>query len=203
MFIWPLLVVSVLSQTPTALERRLSAAYCSEDEWGNCQLRWPEEPPPRVAAFDCVWDATVKCTQTLAASPPLVGLARDELIKAGLPVGEPRVFVEALRVRADWTVVHAYYHRVSGERMSIASVVLVLRDDGARVVLRMQRFTHTALDGPSAVRLHFVMDVRDVDGDGEAELVLNGEGYEAHWLEVFTLRGEKWRLLFSGLGYSL
>ena len=53
------------------------------------------------------------------------------------------------------------------------------------------------------MRLHFVMDVRDVDGDGGAELVLNGEGYEAHWLEVFTLRGEKWRLLFSGLGYSL
>lgn len=204
MFIWPLLVVSVVSQTPSALERKLRAAYCVEDDQVDCRLRGPEKiAAERAAAFDCRWTDTVVCTQTLAAPPALAAVAREELLKAGLPAREERVFVDALRVRPEWTVVHAYHHAVSGERISVASVVLMVRDDGTRVVLRTQRFVRASLDGPSAAKLHFVLDVTDLDGDGAAELVLDGEAYEAHWLEVFTFREGKWRASFSGLGYSL
>ena len=43
----------------------------------------------------------------------------------------------------------------------------------------------------------------DADGDGQPDLILTGDGYEDHWLEVFSLRTAVPRMILSGLGFSL
>jgi hypothetical protein len=47
------------------------------------------------------------------------------------------------------------------------------------------------------------MGIADMDGDGELEIILEGDAYENHWLEVDKLQGGTFRKVFSGLGYYL
>jgi hypothetical protein len=42
-----------------------------------------------------------------------------------------------------------------------------------------------------------------VDGDGREEIVLAGDEYENHWLEVVSVRDGSCKTIFSGLGYYL
>ena len=48
-----------------------------------------------------------------------------------------------------------------------------------------------------------LLDLTDVDGDGLPDVILQGEAYENHWLEVHSLRTGSPRMIFSGLGYYL
>jgi len=48
-----------------------------------------------------------------------------------------------------------------------------------------------------------MVDLVDVDGDGRPELVLEGDAYEDHWLEVVRIEDGSVKTIFSGLGYSL
>jgi hypothetical protein len=46
--------------------------------------------------------------------------------------------------------------------------------------------------------------VRDVNGDGTPDIVLEGDAYEDHWLEVISIsKNFTVRTIFSGLGYYL
>jgi hypothetical protein len=42
-----------------------------------------------------------------------------------------------------------------------------------------------------------------VDGDGQLEIILEGDAYENHWLEVDKTQNGSFRTVFSGLGYYL
>jgi hypothetical protein len=48
-----------------------------------------------------------------------------------------------------------------------------------------------------------LLDVTDVAGDGRPDVVLRGDAYENHWIEVHTVRNGASRMIFSGLGYYL
>jgi hypothetical protein len=47
------------------------------------------------------------------------------------------------------------------------------------------------------------VDIADVDGDGHLEVVLQGNAYENHWLEVVRIQDGFFKTIFSGLGYYL
>jgi len=47
------------------------------------------------------------------------------------------------------------------------------------------------------------MGIADVDGDGQLEIILEGDAYEDHWLEVDKMQAGSFRKIFSGLGYYL
>jgi hypothetical protein len=47
------------------------------------------------------------------------------------------------------------------------------------------------------------IDLADVDGDGRVDVILEGDAYEDHWLEVDTVQDGSSRTIFSGLGYYL
>jgi hypothetical protein len=64
------------------------------------------------------------------------------------------------------------------------------------------QFQKTNADKPT-VTTWFPMGIADVDGDGQLEIILEGDAYEDHWLEVDKMQGGSFRKIFSGLGYYL
>jgi len=63
-------------------------------------------------------------------------------------------------------------------------------------------FQRTDADVPTITTWQMV-DLVDVDGDERPELVLEGDAYEDHWLEVVRIEDGSVKTIFSGLGYSL
>jgi hypothetical protein len=47
------------------------------------------------------------------------------------------------------------------------------------------------------------IDLADADGDGRIDVILEGDSYEDHWLEVDSLQNGSFHTIFSGLGYYL
>jgi len=47
------------------------------------------------------------------------------------------------------------------------------------------------------------LDLADVNADGQIEVILEGDAYEDHWIEVVGMRGGSFRTIYSGLGYYL
>jgi hypothetical protein len=74
---------------------------------------------------------------------------------------------------------------------------------GGRIqTLRKVRFQKTNADKP-AVTTWFLMGIADMDDGRELEIILEGDAYEDHWLEVDKMQGGSFRKIFSGLGYYL
>jgi hypothetical protein len=47
------------------------------------------------------------------------------------------------------------------------------------------------------------LDLADTRGNGEVDVILVGDAYEDHWLEVVAVHDGVAKTIFSGLGYSL
>jgi hypothetical protein len=48
-----------------------------------------------------------------------------------------------------------------------------------------------------------LLDLADIDGSGRMDVILRGDGYEDHWIEVHSIQQGSHRMVFSGLGYYL
>lgn len=96
----------------------------------------------------------------------------------------------------------ADYSHVTGDALYISEVVVLISPDSHVTVLRKLPFRKTDADVPDATEWSPV-DIVDVDGDGQLDVVLEADAYEDHWLEVVTLRNGSAVTLFSGLGYYL
>jgi len=68
------------------------------------------------------------------------------------------------------------------------------------VVLRKVPFHKTEVD-VSGVTDWAPLDLADTRGDGQADVILVGDAYEDHWLEVISVRNGSAKTIFSGLGY--
>lgn len=69
-------------------------------------------------------------------------------------------------------------------------------------LLRTRPFARTNVDvfeGPA----WSLVDLADADGDGQIDIILEGDAYEDHWLEVASMRNGAPETIFSGLGYYL
>ena len=81
-------------------------------------------------------------------------------------------------------------------------MIVIIDGNAQAVVVRQVPFQKTDVDVPSVTRWSLV-DLADVDGDGNIDIVLEGDAYEDHWLEVVSMRKGLPQTIFSGLGYYL
>ena len=194
------------------IESFLKQHYCGEFPYGNgsadsCDLRVRKRVGSQevYADTDCDWDAnSLTCRQNGHVQPALRAIAIREMRRRGLPKPRARrVLFTVWGVPASsWFLVAADYTNVSGSVASICEVILLVGPALEVTVVRAMPFQRTDADVPTITTWQMV-DLVDVDGDERPELVLEGDAYEDHWLEVVRIEDGSVKTIFSGLGYSL
>jgi hypothetical protein len=102
-----------------------------------------------------------------------------------------------------WTLAEANYSQVAGESFTTCQVIVLIDRNTQLHVLRKLPCQKTDADVPTVTTWSLV-DVADVDADGRPEVVLEGDAYEDHWLEVVSVENDfSFKTIFSGLGYYL
>jgi hypothetical protein len=126
-----------------------------------------------------------------------------ELGRLGLPRSEDKEVACRLLSSAHFSVVEAYYESSKGPNLWLCQVIAVFSDPSTISIVREVRYQKTDVDVPR-VTTWSPVDIADVNGDGELEVVLEGDAYEDHWLEVVAVKSDlSTKLLYSGLGYYL
>jgi hypothetical protein len=81
--------------------------------------------------------------------------------------------------------------------------VVALVDRNAHLtVLRKLPLKKTGVDVPDVTEWT-LLDLADTRGNGEVDVILVGDAYEDHWLEVISVHDGAIKTIFSGLGYYL
>jgi hypothetical protein len=193
----------------------LKKRYCGESPAGNgpdesCDLRDRAKRSADVkviADYNCEWNASkdaAECTQHGQVTPELRSLLVRELRQLGVPAkaAGDTYFTVWESNRAGWSVAQAYYSHRIGPDIELSEVVAIV-DQNARVtVLRKLPLKKTDVDVPE-VTDWTLLDLADTRGDGQVEVILVGDAYEDHWLEVISIRNASAKTIFSGLGYYL
>jgi hypothetical protein len=194
----------------------LKKHYCGESPFGNgpdesCDLQVVgRKPTPNVntlANYQCDWNEKkqeYECHQ--GGQPPAAvrAILLHELHRLGLPAnanGET-TFSVWKSTKTDFLIARADYRRVVGSDIELCQVIVIIDGNAQAVVVRQVPFQKTDVDVPSVTRWSLV-DLADVDGDGNIDIVLEGDAYEDHWLEVVSMRKGLPQTIFSGLGYYL
>ena len=207
---------------PTCTTRRclqiksyLKAHYCGELPYGNgpddgCQIVDPRGEQPNVQAiakWSCDFDTKTNeqvCRQQGQVSASIRRIVERQMEPLGLaPAHNSGLGFTVLKsTSAGWSVVEGNYYRLEGENATFCQVVLTVSDGGYVQVLRKHRCRKSNADVGEGTSWS-ALGIDDVDGDGAPDIVLEGDEYENHWLEVVSLRGGSAQTIFSGLGYYL
>lgn len=86
--------------------------------------------------------------------------------------------------------------------MMLCQVILVVDQTSKVIVLRKVPFQKTDADVP-VVTTWSLVDVADVDGAGQFNVIFEADSYENHWFEVDRVQDGSSHTIFSGLGYFL
>lgn len=197
------------------IESFLRTNFCGASPFGKgprngCDTRAAKQLIKDVkvsAAFDCEWgvtDGRPKCRQRSEPSPAIQSLLLKEMRQLGLPAGSEKdvYFTVWQPSSAKWLLAAADYGQAHGSDLALCQVILVV-DQGSHVqTLRKVNFQKTNADTPT-VTTWFPMGIADVDGDGQLEIILEGDTYEDHWFEVDKMQGSSFKKIYSGLGYYL
>jgi hypothetical protein len=197
------------------IESFLRANFCGASPFGNgpqngCDTRSAKQLVTGVkvvAAFDCEWSVTdgrPKCRQRSEPPPAIRSLLLREMRRLGLPVkAEKDIYFTVWQPSSTkWFLAAADYGQASGSDLALCQVIVVVNPNGHVQALRKVQFQKTKADAPT-VTTWFPMGIADVDGDGQLEIILEGDAHEDHWLEVDQMQGGSFRKIFSGLGYYL
>jgi hypothetical protein len=193
----------------------LKAHYCGESPYGEgpddgCEIRIPPTPFPEmqvVAELKCDWDDKRDeqvCQQRGQAPAAIRTIVIREMRRLGLGATEDdQIKFDILTSKsAGWSVVAGSYYRRRGENAAFCQVIVTVDETSHVNVLRIHRFGNTDPDVPKGTSWS-PLGIADVNGDGEAEIILQADEYENHWLEVVSLHEGEARTIFSGLGYYL
>ena len=192
----------------------LKSHYCGESPFGNgpddgCDIRSSKKQVPGtkvLADYVCKWndaEGTSRCQQRGKPSPKARDILLSEMRKVGLPAtAEEEVHFTVLKSTSGWSLMAANYDHVSGADLTLCQVVVVADQSGQAHVLRKVPLRKTDAYVPE-VTTWSTVDIADVDGDGQVEVVLQGDAYEDHWLEVVRIQDGSFKTIFSGLGYYL
>ncbi|HEY6448993.1 MAG TPA: hypothetical protein VIY53_21240 [Acidobacteriaceae bacterium] len=101
-----------------------------------------------------------------------------------------------------WIIAEGDYSKVSGQDLFICELILTIDPRGRATPLRELPFEKTDVDGKSLTTWDLV-DAVPIENQNPPDIILRGDWYENHWLEVEGFRNDSWRLIFSGLGYYL
>ena len=203
----------------TALCRKirsyLRTHYCGQSPFGNgpgdgCDIKSPKMPRNGVdflANYHCEWNETKKdseCKQNGQPSASVRNLLFQELVRLGLPSNaNGQTHFDVLKPGASsWSVAAAAYSHTVGEEIELCQVIVIIDQNSHVTVLRELPFQKADIDVPEVTQWSLV-DLADVDGDGQVDVILEGDAYENHWLEVVSLKNESPQTVFSGLGYYL
>jgi hypothetical protein len=197
------------------IESFLRAKFCGASPFGNgpkngCDTRYAKPLLTGVnviAAFNCetnVIDGRPKCRQRSEPSPPIRNILLREMRRLGLPASAEKdiYFTVWQPSSAKWFLAAADYGQAKGSDLMLCQVILVVAPGGHVQVLRKVQFQKTNADKPT-VTTWFPLGIADVDGDGQLEIILEGDAYQNHWLEVDKMQSGSFRKIFSGLGYYL
>jgi hypothetical protein len=193
----------------------LKAHYCGESPYGDgpaggCQIKSPTGPRPGVdvvADFSCEWSDAKRATECQQREQPpssVRSLLINELRRLGLPAkaSGQTYFTTWTSTTSGWSLAAAYYSRTAGSNLELCQVIVIIDQSSHVHVLRKLPFQKTNIDKP-AVTQWSPIDLADVDADGQADVILQGDAYENHWLEVISVGQKPPRTVFSGLGYYL
>jgi hypothetical protein len=193
----------------------LRAHYCGESPFGNgpddgCEIKPVEKPGTGVevlADYKCEWSESQQAAQCEQHGQPTTvvrNILADELHLLGLsPDARGQTYFEVWKpVRSSWSVARAYYSRSVGPDLELCEVIVVVDESSHVIVLRKLPFQKTDADVLTVTQWALV-DIADVDGAGREDIVLEGDAYENHWLEVISVNDGSFNTVFSGLGYYL
>ena len=193
----------------------LKTHYCGESPAGNgpddsCDIRDRNKRSSDVkviADYDCEWNESkneAECKQEQQVTPELRAILVRELRRQGVPDKAPGVtyFTVWESDRAGWSLARAYYSHRMGSDIEICDVIVVVDRNAHVIVLKELPLTKTDIDVPR-VTDWAPLDLADTRGNGEVDVVLAGDAYEDHWIEVMTVKKGSARTIFSGLGYYL
>jgi hypothetical protein len=193
----------------------LKLHYCGKSPFGNgpddgCEIKIPVRPrigTNVIADFRCVWSESkqrMQCEQHGQPSPVVRNALMRELQRLGLPAkanGETYFTVWDSSTAA-WSIGKAAYSRRVGPDIELCQVILIIDQSSHVVVLRELPFVRTAVDVPE-VTSWSPIDLADINGNGQVDVILRGDAYEDHWLEAVSVEHGSARTVFSGLGYYL
>lgn len=193
----------------------LKKHYCGKSPFGNgpeesCDIRDSAKRSADVkviADYSCKWNPSgdaAQCTQRGLVPPDLRGILVRELRRLGVPAKAPgETFFQVWQSnRTSWSLTTATYSHRIGSDIEICEVVAVVDHDGQVTVLRQLPLTKTDFDVPDVTQWD-LLDLADALGDGQLDVILIGNAYEDHWLEVISVQNGSAVTVFSGLGYYL
>jgi hypothetical protein len=193
------------------IRKFVQSHYCGEAE-GNgpddsCQILPPQEQPKvqAIARYECEWtDGVRNCRQHGTPSAEVRRALVDRLRQLGLPANaKGKIYYNVWQAgTSDWFLVEAYYDRLAKYRQELCQVIAVIDSKSQVTVLRKVRFQKVDAE-KNFVTTWSLLDLADTNSDGQIDVVLEGDSYENHWVEVLTVRNGTWRTVFSGLGYWL
>jgi hypothetical protein len=158
-----------------------------------------------VAGFDCKWiEGVRKCEQKGEPSSEVRNILMNELHRLGLPAKAAGqiYFTVWVSTSSSWSLAAADYDHLTGEHLTLCEVIVTIDQSSQVHVLRKVPFQKTDAD-KNVVITWSPIDLADTDGDGHIDVILEGDAYEDHWIEVDTMQGVSSRTIFSGLGYYL
>ena len=196
------------------MEAFLKAHYCGQSPHGNgpdngCEVRVPTKPQTAsvLANFHCEYNESThidECKQDGQPSSSVRNIVVDQMRRLGLPlktVGQ--IHFKVWKANSTGRlVVDAEYSHTQGVDLEFCQVIVSIDQTSNVLVLRKSPFKKTNADVPDLTAWSLV-DLIDANGDGPEEIVLEGDEYEDHWLEVISLQDRSASTIFSGLGYYL
>jgi len=95
------------------------------------------------------------------------------------------------------------YDHLRGLELTFCEVIVVADASGGVHVLRKVPLQKAENVDTADFTSWSPVDIADADGDGHLEIVLEGNAYEDHWLQVVSAQDGSIKTIFSGLGYYL
>jgi hypothetical protein len=189
----------------------VKAHYCGSPE-GNgpddsCEIRRPKERlhVKVTASYRCEWaDGVRNCKQQGEPPAEMRDILVGKLLYLGLPA-EPKgkiYFTVWQPIGLDWSLAEAYYDHTEGSDVTLCQVIVIVSQDSQMSVLRKVPFQKTDAD-KNTVTTWSPLDLADVNADGQVEVILEGDAYEDHWIEVIGMKDGTFKTIFSGFGYYL
>ena len=197
------------------IEAFLKKHYCGESPAGNgsdesCDLRDRAKRSPNVRVivdYDCEWNEiknAADCTEQGQLSPELRRILVGQLQHLGLSAqAQGTTYFRVWKSDgAPWLVAQANYSHHVGDDIELCQVIAIVDQNSKATVLRKLPFTKTDVDVPKTTEWS-LLDLADTSGRGNLDIVLVGDAYEDHWLEVISVENGISKTIFSGLGYYL